>query len=531
MFSIAFLIGVYANIIMLLGMAGLLTKPIISVFTGVYIFLSIIFWRKFDEKFAIKTIWNELTYHIRATPVAVVLIAAATGFVLIGALAPELAFDALWYHVTLPKLYLAEHGLKFFSGGLLYYSPMPQFGEMLYTASLALHSEILAKLVHASFLLLICLVIYILGKNYTNRKLAIIGVLIFLSNIVVLWEATTAYIDLIRAFFEVMSFWGLLQFIKTNERKWLVESAVLMGLAIETKLIGVASLGVMLLLLFFFSFQKKLRLKLRYIVMFAAIAMLIPLPWFVYSFFQTGNPIYPLFSGYQIHLGQDTLAFPGVFLDPITVFFTAADPVSPLYLMIFPLYFLVRHRLSPSTNIFFAYVIFSLIAWTLTPRTGGGRFLVPYLPVFSVAAVVILSQCKNILYKISIASIIVVTFTSIFYRGIATKKYLPVVLGMVSKDHFLQHNLNYSFGDFYDIDGEIKKRVLPSQKVLLYGFHNLYYMDVPFVHESWVKKGDRFDFIATQGAKLPERFKYWQPVYTNTTTGVTLYTVGHQWIY
>ena len=27
---------------------------------------------------------------------------------LIGALGPELGFDALWYHLTLPKIYLSE---------------------------------------------------------------------------------------------------------------------------------------------------------------------------------------------------------------------------------------------------------------------------------------------------------------------------------------------------------------------------------------------------------------------------------------
>ena len=38
---------------------------------------------------------------------------------------PEIGFDALWYHLTLPKLWLLKHQWHF-NGGLLYYSVMPR---------------------------------------------------------------------------------------------------------------------------------------------------------------------------------------------------------------------------------------------------------------------------------------------------------------------------------------------------------------------------------------------------------------------
>jgi len=49
---------------------------------------------------------------------------------IIGVFGPELAFDALWYHLTLPKLYLVHHSIFFIPGGLLYYSGMPKIAEM-----------------------------------------------------------------------------------------------------------------------------------------------------------------------------------------------------------------------------------------------------------------------------------------------------------------------------------------------------------------------------------------------------------------
>ena len=56
---------------------------------------------------------------------------------LVGALGPETAFDALWYHITLPKIYLQHKELLFIPGGLLYYSAMPQLGEMLYVGGVS----------------------------------------------------------------------------------------------------------------------------------------------------------------------------------------------------------------------------------------------------------------------------------------------------------------------------------------------------------------------------------------------------------
>jgi len=532
MFALAFLIGVYANGILLLGFANLLTQPIILLYTLCFIFLSFMYWYKFDERFSLTLVGRELQKLLKETPVALILLAFACGIVLIGVLAPEIAFDSLWYHLTLPKIYLAEQGIVAIPGSLLYYSTMPKLGELLYTAALALQSEILAKVIHASFAVLTGVAIYCMAKQYLSRRFALIAVVIFLSNIVVLWEATTAYIDLIRTFFEVMSFWGLVQFIKTREKKWLVESALLMGLSIETKFIAVTSLVVSLTLLFFSSKNLSISMRLVNSFYYLVLALLVPLPWFVFSFIHTGNPFYPLLSEHVTQLGQDILFFPQLLYDPILIFFQAADPISPLYLIIAPLFILVRKNLPKDVHIFFAYSLLAILVWTITPKIGGGRFLLPYLPVFSIAAAILVSvvQIKGI-KRFALGAVVGVTLIALVYRGVATWKYLPVVFGQETKDEFLKNHLDFKFGDFYDIDGEFSKQVKPGSTVLLYGFHNLYYVNVPFIHESWVKKGDTFEYIATQHTILPERFALWQPIYTNPTTGVTLYTGGIKWIY
>ncbi len=68
--------------------------------------------------------------------------------------------------------------------------------------------------------------------------------------------------------------------------------------------------------------------------------------------------------------------------------------------------------------------------------------------------------------------------------------------------------------------------------MLLYGFHNLYYADFPFIDSSWVEKGDKFNYIATQNSDLPNKFSNWKLIYYNKTTNIKLYTLDRKlWEY
>ncbi|CAN5194946.1 hypothetical protein BH09PAT1_BH09PAT1_3900 [soil metagenome] len=531
MFSFAFLLGLYANCILLLGLANLYQTPVLLVFTLFYLFFSVIFWKKFDEQLDSKAIRDEIRMLFIRYPLWSLGIALAICIMLIGVLSPELAFDALWYHLTLPKLYLSFGGIRYIPGGLLYYSTLPKVGEMFYTASLSFGNEILAHLVHFIFALLVTVAVYCITKKYASQKIAIIAVAIFLSNIVVLWEATTAYVDLIRAFFEIMALWGIIEYFEKKNNKWLIESAFLYGLALETKLVAVFSLPIFLAALFLFGF-KSLKGRISDIGIFIFLSLLVSLSWFVFSYIHTGNPIYPLLSNYPIKLGQDTLSFPNTITDLITIFINASDPVSPIYLMLFPLIFLVRKNITKKEPMILWLSLIALLCWTVTPKTGGGRFLIPYLPLFSIMLGIVLMKAQkiNLLYQFSLFSIAMVLFTSIFYRGAAEIRNLPVILGIEPKQTFLVKHLNFSYGDFYDIDHNLVK-LTHGKTVLLYGFHNLYYMDVPFIDSSYVKRGDSFSYIATQNTQLPKRFFYWQPIYFDQKTKMTLYSMGQDWVY
>ncbi len=355
------------------------------------------------------------------------LSAIMAGVNLLGALGPELGFDALWYHLTIPKIWLLNHKISFIADGRYYYSVMPKLAEMGYLSALAMANETLAKLMHFSWGLLTLSVIYKTARKWLSQEYSLLAVIIFFANLVVGWQSTTAYVDLCRTFFEVLAFYCLV------ENK-IYKSGLALGLAIATKLLAIGTLPVFWLLL---VLQKA---SIKSVLIFTALATVPVLPWLLFAYLSTGNPIYPIFSGYDLSSVRHVS-------DVITIFVRSADPLSPIYLMLLPMTIYYRHRLPKIVTI---YCLLALLVWWFIPRTGGGRFIMPYLPVFSVLAALTIKLIKtNLLRRVAIGLVIILMVISIGVRGLANSKFLPVVFGLQTKADFLDKNLNKNFGGNY----------------------------------------------------------------------------------
>jgi hypothetical protein len=253
------------------------------------------------------------------------------------------------------------------------------------------------------------------------------------------------------------------------------------------------------------------------------------MPWLIFSYVNTANPVFPFFSEiYKIAPEPFTIfSFPKEIWN---LFTNSADPLSPLYAIFFPLIIFSFSKFKKEIKIITLYSLLAIVVWFFTPRTGGGRFILPYLPAFSIVCAACLNffmenkkKYGSIFPKFLISLIIFVSLISIGYRFAANSKYIPVLLGKETKQKFLTDHLNFSFGDFYDTDNFFKNHLKPTDRVLLFGFHNLYYIDFPFIDSSWQKAGDRFNYIATHNSQLPEKYKDWKLIYTNAKTMVKLY--------
>lgn len=538
MFNFAIFLGIYSYSIFFLGIIGFLQKGIVATLTIFFFVFLLVWYRKQLNIFSIGSIRKKKVLHDNVAIIILFLLYLLQVFVnLLGAFSPELSFDALWYHLTLPKLYLQDQSVYFIPGGLLYYSAMPKLGEMLYVSALSIGNEITVKALHLLFGVFTTLALYKLTRKYYSQQIAFIAVVIFYSNLVVAWESTTAYIDLIRTFYEIMALWGFVLWYESRKRKWLVLTALMTGFAITTKLLALGSVFIFLLLIFLLALKKHTIsiANIKDVLLFAFIALLVPLPWLVFAFVYTGNPVYPIFS--DIFQGINTKVFDFQLLNPFyfittswNVLIQASDPISPIYVMFLPLLIFFYPKFTSQMKVIALYTLGGFLVWYSTSQVEGSRLLLPYLPacsLFCAAVFDIILRNKNqfgvFLPRFLLAAIIFVSLVTIAYRSAATIKYLPVLTGQQTKHEFLTNQLNFPFGDFYDTDNYFKNTIKDSDTVLLYGFHNLYYVDFPFIDSSWVKQGDTFNYIAVQNGNIPDEYKDWQMVYTNAKTMLKLY--------
>ena len=119
------------------GYAGLF-RPL---FTGpALLVLGVLFWRDclswWRSWNALRTLWQSSDWFGRATGWLILLI---LGFTLLTALAPPLKFDALVYHLTLPRQYLLVGRMAYLPQNVFW--GMPQMAEMLYTWAMSLGGE------------------------------------------------------------------------------------------------------------------------------------------------------------------------------------------------------------------------------------------------------------------------------------------------------------------------------------------------------------------------------------------------------
>lgn len=521
MFQFAFLIGSYSYIIFFLGILHLLNKEFILAVTIFFLSIFFLIFRPPVIQFRIKV--NKLTAFL------ISLILILSGINLIGTLGPELGFDALWYHLTMPKIYI-EAGRIFYIGGHLYYSAMPQLTEMYYLVGLALGNEIVAKIIHYLFGILSMIALYKISRLFLSVRDSCLTTLAFYSNLVVGWMSITAYIDLSRTFFETMALWAFLVFIKSGKLKWLITLSIMVGFAASTKILSIGSVILYLLLfvyLKFYTHQQTIKF-IKLITIYLSITLVVVLPWLLFSYFNTGNPLYPLFSSsFQPTENPFSLGLMQILKKTFRIFLFSPDPISPIYIISLPLIGLFfARKLSLTINLLTIYVLFNIVTLYFTPIESSGRFILPYLPAFTLLFMLLLTNLKSkFLYNFLFITIILITLSSIAYRGVANKRFIPYLLGKTTLSEFMMKNMEFEVGNFFDTDGYFKKTITTKDKVLIYGVSNLYYVNFPYIHGSWAKKDDKFNYILIKNIGLPEKFIHWKLIYQNPLTKVKLYSL------
>lgn len=469
--------GALSTLLFFLGLANLWYKPVlIFVFLfsllGLFYYLKKIGFGKDAKVFFQNGIWNlKKDKIVLALSVFILLVAV---FYLFGALAPEKEFDALWYHLTLPKIFLNDHSVHFIPGGLFYYSVMPQLAEMLYGLTLAILSNgILAKLLEFLFGVFWLIFSYDIFRMFFTKRLSLLLVAIIFSLPIVCFLSTTAYIDLIVSFYVAGIIWAYLNYQKTKDMRFLYLAGIFAGFNLAAKIYGlmiVAVVGLLLLL------QKDLKPAL----IFGGLALLLVLPYYLHAYLATGNPFYPVFSV------QDQSYFTWINgaasykewllrIWPTRIvgltWRVFVYEFAPLLGLIFLLPFFTRRQETLIKQLSFILLLFFII-WSLNP-VWEPRYLIVILPVMAVLLGIVVTKLNFPVAKIFVGFLIILGLIQNFQTNWLYLMPAYRLVGKLSNEQYLDQYVGSSWYNFYDEENVLDTN--SSQKLLTINYHNLFY--------------------------------------------------------
>lgn len=234
---------------------------------------------------------------------AIILLAIAAASALLSTAAPEDFYDALVYHLALPKLYLLNQGIvptvyNAFSGA-------PQGVQMLYGLLLAIGDEHLTALLHFSFGLGTAFVLWRCACKQSSRAVGIMSALLFFLCPIALYASSVSGADLAASFYCALAFFALLRSIEppdvstqsganTKNRAWSICTGLFIGLGMSMKY-NVFSVGAVLLLVHAWATRRR-GLPLMNAVFASLAAFLVLSPWLLKNLSFFGNPLYPFLS-------------------------------------------------------------------------------------------------------------------------------------------------------------------------------------------------------------------------------------------
>jgi hypothetical protein len=227
--------------------------------------------------------------------VGLILVALAYG--LVAAIAPEKEYDAVWYHLYLPRTWLAAGRPVDIVHEFV--SLYPLTWELLFAAGVTLGGIVGAKLLHFICLPLLGLLVWQTTRRFFPHASGVAAAALVITTPTVLWQSSTAYVDLALALHATAGCYALARYAEQNERAWGAIAALQLGLTAATKHLGLIVTGIALALYVIGVLRRTGSVKptLRRALLIGALALAIPSPWYARSWMASGNPVFPEMYG------------------------------------------------------------------------------------------------------------------------------------------------------------------------------------------------------------------------------------------
>ncbi len=218
------------------------------------------------------------------------------------ALAPPLMWDALVYHLTLPKLYIQNHGLQLQADFL--FSGMPQLTEMLHTAAMLLRGSVAGNAAQAlgwMFGAAVALGLAVCAADWVGKESSALAPAVLLSAFTLALSLAWAYGDWLLMVLSLGVLIVLRRWRLTRSWRWLVLGGALAGFALSCKytaaLVPLAGAALIFFDLLWPAEPGQTR-SVRAVALPPLIFLLTSglafAPWLFKNWAFTGNPVYPL---------------------------------------------------------------------------------------------------------------------------------------------------------------------------------------------------------------------------------------------
>jgi Dolichyl-phosphate-mannose-protein mannosyltransferase len=400
--------------------------------------------------------------------------------------APISSPDALLYHAADPARFVEAGRIFEVTSNSSSYEPFTV--QMLVLDGFLLWDSVQGAF--APFLLALVAAAAVAGaaERLAGRMVALLAATVFFAQPMMLWEATSTFIESGLACALALAGWNLLRFARHGEGAALVVAGVFAGGAAGMKYLG-------LIAVFALAVTAALALRRQVtgarVLAFAAPALLVALPWYVKNAILTGNPVYPhVFGGLNPSAAAEldaTMAQFGhgrsladLLLLPVRLLadgqaFDGGEFLSPLVVAFAPLALLVPGRWRVRVAAAAGIAVYVLV-WFLA--TQQARFLVPLLPALALlAALGILALAHRrrlgrvVAAGVTAAALLAGLGISVVYAA----QFAPVAAGRESEEEFLSRKVS-----LYDGVDWLNHRLGQHDKVLV-DIWSLLYLEVPYV--------------------------------------------------
>ena len=353
--------------------------------------------------------------------------------------------------------------------------------ETFYCLPLAFGCDRAAALIHVLACAVLIVAVYCAAKEEIDGESALLAATLLACQPVLHYVMPDAHSDGALTLFHFLACLALWQWRKSEALGWLAASALLSGLAASCKLQGLAltlALGAM-------AFRQKPKAGLQ----FLALAALFCGPWYLKTWFEMGNPVWPFLS--SIFGGRDHPAFLAAQLREFNGWVFPRD-LPMLILRYGPLYFLLPFigsgllaaRKQPLPK-FLGFLLIPALPLALISCWSHEfwRFMLPALPALCLAAgwwasrLIIAGGWR----KAAAIGLMAAGMTPAL--GLSQSNELFFVTGLRSQLHPEappRENYLDRAADYYPFYFNVNALLSDQEKVLLFRETRGYYLDVPY---------------------------------------------------